>query len=319
MKIKVLLLSLFASPSLLMAQTCPNQKAAQMHASTPNFVSTSGEATSNASPNIADTAIAAGKFQMLVTALKAGDLVDVLKGKGPFTVFAPNDEAFAKLPKELVADLLKPENKKKLQSILTYHVVPGLVTAEQVVKLRGAVSVQGQQIDISTGNGSVMVDGAKVLATDIKASNGIIHVIDSVILPADKNLAETLSASENLSTLLAAVSAAGLAETFKSEGPFTLFAPSNEAFAKLPPGTVENLLKPENKSQLVRILTYHAVSGKVLSSQAAQLKAAVTLNGKALAITASQDGLNVDKAKVVDADLEATNGVVHVIDSVLLP
>jgi transforming growth factor-beta-induced protein len=302
-----------------MAQTCPSQRASQMHASTPHFVSTPGEATSNASPNIVDTAIAAGKFQMLVTALKAGDLVDVLKGKGPFTVFAPNDEAFAKLPKELVADLLKPENKKKLQSILTYHVVPGLVTAEQVVKLRGAVSVQGQQIDISTGNGSVMVDGAKVLATDIKASNGIIHVIDSVILPADKNLAETLSASENLSTLLAAVSAAGLAETFKSEGPFTLFAPSNEAFAKLPPGTVENLLKPENKSQLVRILTYHAVSGKVLSSQAAQLKAAVTLNGKALAITASQDGLNVDKAKVVDADLEATNGVVHVIDSVLLP
>jgi uncharacterized surface protein with fasciclin (FAS1) repeats len=135
--------------------------------------------------DIVETAIAAGSFKTLAKALQAADLVETLKGKGPFTVFAPTDEAFAKLPPETLNDLLKAENKQKLQRILTYHVVPGRVSAADVVKLRTVKSVSGDTIDIKANAGSVMVDSARVVTTDVQASNGVIHVIDSVILPDD--------------------------------------------------------------------------------------------------------------------------------------
>jgi uncharacterized surface protein with fasciclin (FAS1) repeats len=133
--------------------------------------------------DIVDTAVAAGSFKTLAAALQAAGLVETLKGKGPFTVFAPTDEAFAKLPKGTVEELLKPENKAKLTAILTYHVVPGAVTASQVTKLKEAKTVNGQSVKISAMGGAVMIDGARVVKTDIRASNGVIHVIDSVILP----------------------------------------------------------------------------------------------------------------------------------------
>ena len=133
--------------------------------------------------DIVDTAVAAGKFKTLAASLTAADLVKTLKGKGPFTVFAPTDKAFAKLPKGTVAELLKPENKEKLTAVLTYHVVPGRVMAADVVKLSKAKTVQGSEAKIRVTEGKVYVDEAQVTATDIKAQNGIIHVIDSVILP----------------------------------------------------------------------------------------------------------------------------------------
>ena len=133
--------------------------------------------------DIVDTAVAAGSFKTLAAALQAAGLVETLKGKGPFTVFAPTDEAFAKLPKGTVEDLLKPENKAKLTAILTYHVVPGAVTASQVMKLKDAKTVNGQSVKINAAGGAVMIDGARVVKADIRASNGVIHVIDSVILP----------------------------------------------------------------------------------------------------------------------------------------
>jgi transforming growth factor-beta-induced protein len=132
--------------------------------------------------DIVETA-AAGNFNTLVAAVKAAGLVDTLKGPGPFTVFAPTDEAFAQLPPGTLESLLKPENKAKLQSILTYHVVSGKVMAQDVVKLHSAKTVEGQDITIKTMNGRVMVDSASVTKTDIVTSNGVIHVIDSVLLP----------------------------------------------------------------------------------------------------------------------------------------
>ena len=137
----------------------------------------------SAKADIVDTAVAAGSFNTLAKALQAADLVDTLKGKGPFTVFAPTDEAFAKLPQGTLADLLKPENKAKLRRILTYHVVSGRVTAGDVVKLKSAKAVSGDAIEITSNGGTVTVDDAKVVKTDINASNGVIHVIDSVMLP----------------------------------------------------------------------------------------------------------------------------------------
>lgn len=136
-----------------------------------------------AKKDIVETAVAAGQFNTLAAALKAAGLVETLKGKGPFTVFAPTDEAFAKLPAGTLDDLLKPENKDKLTAILTYHVVPGRVLAADVVKLKTAKTVNGQSVKIKTAKGGVMVDNANVVTTDIIASNGVIHVIDSVILP----------------------------------------------------------------------------------------------------------------------------------------
>jgi uncharacterized surface protein with fasciclin (FAS1) repeats len=136
-----------------------------------------------AKADIVDTAVAAGQFKTLATALTAAGLVDTLKGPGPFTVFAPTDEAFAKLPAGTLDDLLKPENKAKLTSILTYHVVAGKVKAADVVKLSQAKTVQGGAVAIAAKDGTVTVDGANVVKTDIGASNGVIHVIDAVILP----------------------------------------------------------------------------------------------------------------------------------------
>ena len=139
-----------------------------------------------AEKDIVDTAVGAGSFKTLAAALKAADLIETLKGKGPFTVFAPTDEAFAKLPEGTVETLLKPENKAKLAAILTYHVVAGKVEAKDAVKLKSAKTVNGASFMIKVSDAGVMVDKAKVVKTDIQCTNGVIHVIDAVILPAAK-------------------------------------------------------------------------------------------------------------------------------------
>lgn len=138
---------------------------------------------SDGNKDIVDTAVSAGQFKTLAAALGAADLVDTLKGPGPFTVFAPTDAAFAKLPAGTVENLLKPENKDKLTAILTYHVVPGEVMASDVVKLSKANTVNGKMLNVTTSGTSVMINDAKVTTTDIAASNGVIHVIDTVVLP----------------------------------------------------------------------------------------------------------------------------------------
>lgn len=137
----------------------------------------------NTQKDIVETAVAAGSFKTLAKALEAADLVNTLKGTGPFTVFAPTDDAFAKLPSGTLEDLLKPENKAKLQAVLTYHVVPGKVMAADVTKKTAAKTVEGSDVRIAVRDGSVRVNDALVVKTDIAASNGVIHVIDSVILP----------------------------------------------------------------------------------------------------------------------------------------
>ena len=148
--------------------------------------SSSGSSTTpTAQADIIATAEGAGTFKTLVAAVRAADLEATLKGPGPFTVFAPNDDAFAALPAGTVDDLLKPENKAKLASILTYHVVSGNVPSSEAVKLTTAKTVNGKDLTLSTANGGLEVNGAKVLQADIKASNGVIHVIDKVIIPAE--------------------------------------------------------------------------------------------------------------------------------------
>jgi transforming growth factor-beta-induced protein len=276
-------------------------------------------ASNSFAADIVETAVKAGKFNTLAAALGAADLVETLKGPGPFTVFAPTDEAFSKLPAGTVETLLKPENKGKLAGILTYHVVSGKVFAKQVVGLKGAKTVNGQRVDIKVADSIVMVDGAKVVTTDIECDNGVIHIIDSVILPADKNIPEVATAAGKFTTLLAAVKAAGLVDTLVGKGPFTVFAPTDDAFAKLPVGTVQDLLKPENKQKLVDILTYHVVPGRVYSEDAVAAKTAKTVQGASVSVNVGSDGAKINSSKLVMTDLDASNGVIHVIDAVLMP
>lgn len=268
--------------------------------------------------DIVDTAVAAGSFKTLAAALGAADLVDALKGDGPFTVFAPTDEAFAKLPDGTVETLLKPENKALLQAILTYHVVPGDLKAENVVGGAKLVTLNGQKIDLDTSDG-VKVDGANVVKTDISTTNGTIHVIDSVIMPSTKDIIDTAVEAGSFKTLAAALGAAELIETLQGDGPFTVFAPTDEAFAALPAGTVESLLKPENKAKLQAVLTYHVVPGRIYAVDAIKAGKAATVQGSKVTIKSTKSGVTVDGANVVKADIDTTNGVIHVIDAVILP
>jgi uncharacterized surface protein with fasciclin (FAS1) repeats len=267
--------------------------------------------------DIVDTAISAGSFETLVAAVSAAELADTLKSEGPWTVFAPTDEAFAKLPSGTVESLLEPGNRSKLLAVLKYHVVSGEVMSSDVVNIDSAETVMGQSLSISTSGSSVMIDNAKVVAADVDASNGVIHVIDSVLLPAD--IVTVASSAGSFNTLVAAVQAAGLEDTLRSGGPFTVFAPTDEAFAKLPAGTIDELLKPENKDQLISILTYHVVPGSVYASDVVSLDSAGTVNGAPVWIKASDNGVWVNDASVIATDIPAFNGVIHVIDTVILP
>lgn len=269
--------------------------------------------------DIVDTAVAAGSFKTLVAAVQAAGLAEALKGPGPFTVFAPTDDAFAKLPKGTVENLLKPENKAQLASILKYHVVSGSAMAADVTKMPAWTTLEGQRINITAKNGQAMVDNATITKTDIACKNGVIHVIDTVIMPSSDNIVATADKAGSFSTLIAACKAADLAGVLSGPGPFTVFAPTDEAFAKLPAGTLDMLLKPENKETLASILKYHVVSGRVFSPDAVKAGKATTVQGDGITITSSAKGVMINNANVVTADIDASNGVIHVIDAVLLP
>ena len=271
--------------------------------------------------DIVDTAVADGRFTTLVTAVQAAGLVDALKGAGPYTVFAPTDDAFAKLPAGTVESLLEAGNLEQLKSILLYHVVEGKVMAADVTGLSAAPTLAGKDLSIKMDMGSVYINDSKVIITDIETSNGVIHVIDTVLLPpADlADIVDTAVADGRFTTLVTAVQAAGLVDALKGEGPFTVFAPTDDAFAALPEGTVESLLKAENLEQLKSILLYHVVEGKVMAADVAGLSLAPTLLGKDLAVKMDMGSVYINEAKVILTDIETSNGVIHVIDSVLLP
>lgn len=272
-----------------------------------------------AQKTIVETAKAAGSFKTLLAAAEAAGLVEALSGPGPLTVLAPTDEAFAKLPAGTVEKLLKPEAKADLAAILKLHVIGAKAMAADVVKMDFADTLNGQAIRIVVSGDSVTIGGAKILKTDIGCSNGVIHVIDSVMLPLP-SIAATADKAGTFKTLLAAAKAAGLDDVLANgAGPFTVFAPTDEAFAKLPAGTVESLLKPENKEKLVAILKYHVVAGRTLAKDVVKLTTVKTLNGKEAKISVKDGGAMIDGAKIVATDILAGNGVVHVIDAVILP
>ena len=288
----------------------------------PPTATAAAEPTATATPepepkSIVDIAAEDGRFQTLVAALGAAGLAETLAADGPFTVFAPTDEAFARLPAGTVDALLA--DIPALTEILLYHVVSGSVMAADVVGLDSATTLQGDSVDITVDGTSVLINEARVVITDIQAANGIIHVIDSVLLPPQEigSIVDIAAEDGRFQALVAALEVSGLAEALEGDGPFTVFAPTDEAFARLPAGTVDALLA--DIPALTEILLYHVVSGSVMAADVVGLDSATTLQGDSVDITVDGTSVLVNDARVVITDIQAANGIIHAIDSVLLP
>ena len=270
-------------------------------------------------PTIVDVAADNGSFSTLVDALQTTGLDETLAGEGPFTVFAPTDEAFARLP----AGVLDSLDAATLSKILTYHVTAGEVLAADVVGLSSATTVEGSELGIRVFDGTVVLDGTvQVTATDIAAGNGVIHAIDSVLLPPDiafpGDLVAAVQAYPIFDTLVAAVGTADLVSALQSDNEgsgFTVFAPTNVAF--------DNLgidIAGLSSADLANVLLYHVVGATVDAAAVVGLDSATTLQGGDIAIAVEGGGVVLNgETNVIQTDRRASNGIVHVIDSVLLP
>merc|ERR1711885_25344 len=220
-----------------------------------------------------------GDLSTLVTALTAGKLVTALEGKGPFTVFAPTNEAFAKIPKAELQKLLDPKNIKELDAILEYHVVAGAAVHAKDLKPEQKVkTLQGEELLVEVKDGHVTINKeAHVTAADNDASNGVVHIIDGVLIPKapkppappapTKNIVQLAESVKDLSTLVTALTAGKLVTALEGKGPFTVFAPTNEAFAKIPKDELQKLLDPKNIKELDAILEYHVVAGAAVHAK----------------------------------------------------
>ena len=279
--------------------------------------------------SIVEVAVGSGAFPTLVAAVQAAGLVDVLSGDGPFTVFAPTEEAFAAALDALgmsPAELLG--NTELLTAVLTYHVLPLEAPAEVVVTLDGqsVATVNGAEVTVTIDGGTVRVNDATVVTTDIEASNGIIHVIDTVLVPPDLmgpgSIVEVAVGSGAFPTLVAAVQAAGLVDVLSGDGPFTVFAPTEEAFA----AALDALgMSPAellgNTELLTAVLTYHVLPLEAPAEVVVTLdgQSVATVNGAEVTVTIDGGTVRVNDATVVTTDIEASNGIIHVIDTVLIP
>jgi len=252
--------------------------------------------------------------------LKAADLVSTLEGTGPFTVFAPTNDAFDALPFKGAELTYLLNNKDKLTEVLEYHVHAGNITSGELKNGAKIKMLMGGSVTVKITDTTVMINDATVRTPDVKASNGVVHIIDKVLIPENftaPNIPE-LAQSANLTTLVAALTAANLVAAV-SGGPLTVFAPTNAAFAALPAGVLDKLLEPANIASLQQVLKYHVHSGEVVAADLKTGKQVTTLEGSKLNITITGFKVQVSSANVIKADVFAVNGVVHVIDAVLLP
>ena len=268
------------------------------------------------------------RLGILVEAVTAAQLADTLSGPGPYTVFAPTNDAFAALLAELgVTKEQLLANKPLLTAVLKYHVLAAKVMQAQVPPGKAITPLEGGVFKIDAVDSALRItDGrnrnSRIVQTDIAASNGVIHVIDKVLLPADKTLVQTAQATPALSILVEAVAAAGLVDTLNGAGPFTVFAPTNDAFVALLGElgvTKEQLLA--NKPLLTQVLTYHVVPGLVLKADVPVNTPIKTVQGGSFTVTPALtiSDQRARSARILATDVFAGNGVVHVIDKAILP
>lgn len=275
-------------------------------------------------PDLIETARADGNFKTFLAAVKAAGLSETLRTAGPLTILAPTDEAFAELGKDTLGELLKPENKARLVEILSFHVVPGWKHTYDKQGMDYLPTLQGGFIPIyspSAAHWKVRLGGASIERMNVDASNGVLHAIDRVLMPKP-SIARLAAEDGRFDTLLAALKATDLDGLLTSGGPVTVFAPTDEAFAALPEGTLEKLLAPEGREKLAAILKYHVVPGVVQSAEITGrpgIRFAQTLHGGKLEFTIENGRLDVGGASVIRADIEGGDGMIHVIDRVLLP
>ena len=256
----------------------------------------------------------------LEAGLVAAGLDQDLTLGGPFTVFAPTDAAFDLLPAG-VLDALLADPSGDLTSILLYHVLSGTVLSTDLSDGQTATTLLGEDITVTINGAGVFINDAQVIIADLVADNGVVHVIDAILMPAtpvSNTVVDIIVNSEVHNTLEAAVVAAGLVETLSGAGPFTVFAPTDAAFNLLPAGTIDALLA-DPTGLLTEILFYHVVSGTALSTDLSDQQEIVTLNGLPVTVTINGSGVFINDAQVIIADIIADNGVVHVIDAVLIP
>jgi uncharacterized surface protein with fasciclin (FAS1) repeats len=266
---------------------------------------------------VVDIIVNSPDHTVLETAVIAAELVDDLSGTGPFTVFAPTDAAFAALPAgTLESLLLNPTGA--LADILLYHVASGNVLSTDLSDGQIIPTLNGATVTVTFGTLGVLINNALVTASDIQTDNGVVHVIDAVLLPPPTTVVDIIVNSPDHTTLEAAVIAAELADDLSGTGPFTVFAPTDAAFAALPAGTVEALLQNPT-GELAQILLYHVASGSVLSTALSDGQVIPTLNGETVTVTINGGVVSINNAQVTVADILADNGVVHVINAVLLP
>jgi uncharacterized surface protein with fasciclin (FAS1) repeats len=266
--------------------------------------------------DIIDTALAAGSFTQLASALTTADLVDTLKGAGPFTVFAPTDAAFDAF-EAANPGVLASLSVEELTNILLYHVVAGDVRAADLVNGGLAATVQGAPVQFDLSGDTPRVIEAGIVSPDVEASNGVIHVIDSIILPPEMDIVETALAAGDFTQLANALTAADLVGALQGDGPFTVFAPTDaafQAFEAANPGVLEGL----STEELTNVLLYHVVGALAGSGDLVDGMQIDTLEGNAVTISLA-NGVSVDTASVSTADILTSNGVIHVIDAVILP
>jgi len=274
--------------------------------------------------DIVDIAVGNGSFTVLVAALQEAGLVETLQGDGPFTVFAPTDEAFADLLTALgieAGDLLA---HPQLADVLLYHVVSGKVMSTDLSEGMEAETINGESITVSL-EGGVFINDSEVITPDIEATNGVIHVIDKVLVPEgfvleqpQDDIVDIAVGNGSFTVLVAALQEAGLVETLQGDGPFTVFAPTDEAFTDLLTALGIEAGDLLAHPQLTDVLLYHVVSGKVMSTDLSEGMEAETINGESITISL-EGGVFINDSEVITPDIEATNGVIHVIDKVLVP
>ncbi|MFW5761804.1 MAG: fasciclin domain-containing protein, partial [Cyclobacteriaceae bacterium] len=275
--------------------------------------------------DIVEIAQSTDKLSSLVAAVVKAQLVDALKSDGPFTVFAPTNEAFAKLLAQLGVSL-NEVNVEDLKDILLYHVVDQRLFSTDL-KSKSYQTLNGASIEVDLTNGIKINGDVNIIATDVIATNGVVHIIDEVLLPPSSSIVDIALNTPRFSILVKALKAADLVGTLQADGPFTVFAPNNEAFEKLPAHVLNNLLKPENKKILRNILLYHVDDQKILSTDLAQGVTTVKpLNGSFFNVVNVPHQLFIrdinpvsNDAHIVNVDILATNGVIHELNEVLLP
>ncbi|HMR89376.1 MAG TPA: fasciclin domain-containing protein, partial [Saprospiraceae bacterium] len=270
-------------------------------------------------PNtVVDVIVGSADHNTLEVALGAAGLVNTLNGAGPFTVFAPTDAAFAALPEGILETLLQ-EPKGLLSQILLYHVTPEKLLSSDLSSGQIIFSALpfSETHTVTINSDGVFINDAKVIVSDIETDNGVVHVIDAVLIPSEQTVMDYIANSTDHSILTSAINAAGLGLTLDGDGPFTVFAPTDAAFIALSQGTIDALFN--DIPTLTSILTYHVVGSTALSSDLADGQVITTLNGNDITVTINSDGVFINDAQVTIADIETANGVIHVIDAVLLP